>query len=76
MTNEDVIIIYRWSNKDMNKNRSNENDEKDFEYKGQFKENIGKSFNRLDIEWCQRNGWLKENWGCYISGIFNSKMQS
>ena len=40
----------------MNKNRSNENDEKDFEYKGQFKENIGKSFNRLDIEWCQRNG--------------------
>lgn len=61
MTNEDVIIIYRWSNEDPHKNRDNENSEKDFEYKRHFKENIGKSLNRLDIEWCQRIGRVKEN---------------
>lgn len=61
MTNEDVIIIHRWSNEDPHKNRDNENSEKDFEYKRHFKENIGKSLNRLDIKWCQRIGRVKEN---------------
>lgn len=32
--------------------------------KGHFKENIGKSLNIFDVEWCQRNGQIKENsWG-------------